>query len=260
MKHLNPLAREALLGLVEPGRAHLVHLGYLALQGLVLFLWWPPRNDLYHVLATGNPPDTLLAVVIALGATHSYYSLRVGAEELTLPGQHSLGEWALASPLPLRRILGGYIAGQLILSGHALLLSSPLLLAAYTVGGGAWPVLLACLGVLLVQALFYRLCGALMYLLFGHRRNLMLVSVRAVALLGYACPPFVLPAASHVMLSYRLFNQPQSAETATVPEPLLFVLIYAGLSLLATLVLFFIFLRHRAAAASARQVRSGSES
>ena len=257
MSRLNPLVHEALLGLGEPGRAHFVHLGYLALQGLVLFLWWPPRNDLYHVLATGNPPDTLLAVVLALGVTLSYYSLRAGAEELTLPGQHPLGEWALASRLPLVRILRGYVAGQILQSGHALLLSSPLLLAAFAVGGGAWPALLASLGILLVQALFYRLSGALVYLVLGHRRTLALVSVRAVLLLGYALPPFVLPAASHVMVSYRLFNRPAPAQSVTVPEPLLFVLVYAALSSLLMLALLFLFSRHRDAAASGREVRSG---
>ena len=251
MIRLNPLVREVLLGLGEPGRTHLVHLGYLALQGLVLFLWWPPRNDLYHVLATGNPPDPLLAVVIAFGVTLSYYSLRAGAEELLLPGQHALGEWALASPLPLARILRGYICGQLLLSVHALFLSSPLLLAAFTVGGGGWPLLLASLGAVLVQALFYRLSGALIYLLLGHRRTLALLSVRAVLLLGYALPPFVLPAASHIMVSHRLFNRPEPAEVAPLPEPLLFPLIYAGLSALLAVALHLLLARHRRAAAAA---------
>ena len=257
MRRLNPLVYEALRGLGEPGRVHVVHLGYLALQGLVLFLWWPPRNDLYHVLATGNPPDTLLAVVIALGATLSYYSLRAGAEELLLPGQSPLGEWALASRLPLARILRGYIAGQLLQSVHAVLLSSPLLLAAFTVGGGAWLPLLASLGALLVQALFYRLSGALLYLLLGHRRTLALVSVRAVLLLGYAVPPFVLPAASHIMVSYRLFNPSPPAESTTVPEPLLYVSIYVALSVLLTLLLLFFFSRHRDAASAGRELRPG---
>lgn len=258
MSRLNPLLHEALLGLGEPGRVHLVHLGYLALQGLVLFLWWPPRNDLYHVLATANPPDTLLAVVIALGVTLSYYSLRAGAEELMLPGQHPLGEWALGSRLPLGRILHGYIAGQLLQSVHALLLSSPLLLAAFAVGGGAWPALFASLGALLVQALFFRLSGALLYLMLGQRRTLALVSVRAVLLLGYAVPPFVLPAASHIMISHRLFDPSAPTKTETVPELLTFVLIYAALSVLLTLVLFLLFSRHRDTAAAGREVRSGS--
>ena len=258
MKRLNPLLHETLLGLGEPGRAHFVHLGHLALQGLVLFLWWPPRNDLYHVLATANPPDTLLAVIIALGVTLSWYSLRAGAEEFMLPGQHPLGEWALASRLPLAQILRGYIAGHLLQSVHALLLSSPLLLAAFAVGGGAWSVLFASVGVLLVQALFYRLSGALIYLVLGHRRTLALVSVRAVLLLGYALPPFVLPAASHIMVSYRLFNPSDPPEAVSVPEPLLFVLFYTAFSSLVALALLLLFSRHREAAAAAPRVRSES--
>ena len=105
----NPLVHEVLSGLSVADRTHSIHLGHLTVQGLVLFLWWPPRNDLYHVLATANPPDTLLAVMIALGVTHAWYSLRAGVEEILLPGQHPLGEWALASPLSLARILRGYL-------------------------------------------------------------------------------------------------------------------------------------------------------
>ena len=260
MSRLNPLLLETLLGLGEPGKAHLVHLGCLALQGLVLFLWWPPRHNLYHMLATGNPPDTLLAVVIALGVTLSYYSLRSGAEEVLLPGQHPLGEWALASPLPLARILRGYVAGQLLLSLHALLLSAPLLLAAFTVAGGAWPVLLASLGMVLVQALFYRLAGALLYLVLGHRRTLAPLSVRAVLLLGYALPPFLLPAASHIMVSYRLFNRPAApAEALAAPEAaLLFALFYAGLASLLAVALHVLLSRHRRAAATASGARADS--
>ena len=259
MTRLNPLVQEVLTGLGEPGKAHFVHLGYLALQGLVLFLWWPPRHDLYHVLATGNPPDTLLAVVIALGVTHAYYSLRAGAEEILLPGQHPLGEWTLASPLPLLRILRGYAGGQLLQSFHALFLSSPLLLAAFTVAGGAWPPLLASLAALLAQALFYRLSGALIYLSLGHRRTLALLSVRAVLFLGYALPLAALPSASHIMLSHRLFDSPaSSASSAAPPEPLFFVLVYAGLSVVLSAALYLLLSWHRRTAAAAERALSAA--
>lgn len=246
---VNPLIRETARGLEEPDRVHLVHLGHLALQGLVLFLWWPPRNDLYHVLATGNPPDPLLAVIIATGVTLSWYSLRAGAEEILLPGQHPLGEWALGTPLPLARILRGYLGGQLLQSLHAVFLSAPLLLAAFTVGGGTWPVLLASIAAILVQALFYRLAGALLYLVLGHRRTLTLVSLRAALILGYALPPFLLPAASHIMVSLRLFDSAAPA-AATGPEAGIFLLTYAGLSTLLALALHCVLARHRRIAAA----------
>ncbi len=247
MTPLNPLVRETARGLGEPDRVHRVHLSYLGLQGLVLFLWWPPRNDLYHVLATANPPDPLLAVIIAAGVTLSWYSLRAGAEEILLPGQHPLGEWALGSPLPLARILRGYLGGQLLQSLHAVFLSTPLLLAAFAVGGGTWPVLFTSVAALLVQALFYRLAGALAYLVLGHRRTLTLVSLRAGLILGYALPPFLLPAASHIVLSFRLFDSAAPAE-ASGPEAGLFLLAYAGLSALLALALHRVLARHRRAA------------
>ena len=259
MIRLNPLVQEAVLGLGEPGRAHFVQLGHLGLQGLVLFLWWPPRNDLYHVLATGNPPDPLLAVVIAVGVTLAWYSLRAGAEEILLPGQHPLGEWALGSPLPLARILRGYLGAQLLQSLHAAYLSTPLLLAAFAVGGGTWPVLLSGIAAALVQALFYRLAGALLYLVLGHRRTLNLIALRAALILGYAVPPFVLPAASHIMVSLHLFSPSRPAEAATIPEPAaLFVLIYSGLSAFLALVLYLVLARHRRAATAAGTVSAGT--
>ena len=259
MSRTNPLVLEALRGLSETGKVHRAHLGYLALQGLVLFLWWPPANDLYHVLATGNPPDTLPAVVMALGATLAYYSLRAGAEEVLLPGQHPLGEWALASPLPLGRIMRGYLGGHLLQALHAIALSSPLLLTAFSVGGGTWTALSWGLATALVQATFYRLAGALIYLEMGHRRALTLLSLRAVLLLGYALPPFAAPAASHLMVSYRLFQLPSPApRAAALPEPLLFMLVYAGLCAALTCVLCLVLSRHRRDAASARRIAAGA--
>ncbi len=248
----NPLVREVLEGLIVADRAHSIHLAHLSVQALVLFLWWPPRNDLYHVLATANPPDTLLAVVIALGVTHAWYSMRAGAEEILLPGQHPLGEWALASPLPLPRVLGGYLGGHLLQSLHAVFLSSPFLLAAYSVGGGTWPVLAFALAGLMMQALSYRLVGALLYLTLGHRRTLTMISVRAVLLLGYALPLALFPAASHIMVSYNLFNAPTSADPGAIPEVATFLLLHAALSLLLIAALHLVLSRHlRGAAAGA---------
>ena len=248
MIRLNPLVRETLRGLGEPGPAHLAHLGYLGLQGLALFLWWPPRRDLYHILATGDPPDPLLAVSIAFGFTLCWYSLRAGAEEILLPGQHPLGEWALGSPVSLPRILRGYLGAQILQSLYALGLSSPLLLAAFTVGGGTWPALLAGIAAALVQALFYRLAGALVYLLLGARRVLNLMTLRAVLILGYALPPFVLPAASHIMLSVRLFDPPAGAAAVAGSAFVPFMAIYAALCALLVLALHALLARHRGAA------------
>ena len=237
MRRANPLVLEALRGIPRGGRAQNAWLGYLALQGLALFLWWPPEHDLYHVLATGNPPDTLTAVVVALGATLAYYSLRAGAEELPLPGQHPLAEWVLGTPLSLPRILRGYLGGHLLQSLHAVALSSPLLLAAFSVSGASWAGIGWSLATVLAQAAFYRLVGALLHCTIGRRRTLTLVSLRAALLLGYAVTPFLLPAANHPMVAYRLFNPPSTAGAPAFPEALVFVLLHVALCAAAALAL-----------------------
>ena len=189
------------------------------------------------MLATGNPPDTLTAVVIALGATLAYYSLRAGAEELPLPGQHPLAEWVLGTPLSLSRILRGYLGGQLLQSLHAVALSFPLLLAAFSVSGGSWAGIGWSLATVLAQAAFYRLVGALLHFTIGRRRTLTLVSLRAALLMGYAVTPFLLPAANHLMVSHRLFNPPSPAGASAFPEALVFVLLHVALCAAATLAL-----------------------
>lgn len=248
MRRANPLVIEVLRGIAGGGRAQTAWLGYLSLQGLALFLWWPPEHDLYHVLATGNPPDTLTAVVIALGATLAYYSLRAGAEELPLAGQHSLAEWTLGTPLSLPRILRGYLGGHLLQSLHAVALSSPLLLAAFPVAGGSWAAIGWSLATVLVQAAFYRLVGALLHFTIGRRRTLTLVSLRVALLLGYAVTPFLLPAANHLMVSHRLFNPPSPASAPAFPDALVFVLLHLALCAPATLALGALLSRLRRAA------------
>ena len=133
----NPLVTEVLVGLTRQGQAQLDALGLLLVQAVVLFLWWP-KDGLAQMLESQHGPHTLTAVVMALGATTAYFALRAGAEEIVLPGQHGLRDWALATPLGLGQILRGYVVGQLVHSLHLLALSSPLLLMAFTVSGGEW--------------------------------------------------------------------------------------------------------------------------
>ena len=104
----------------------------------------------------------------------------------------------------------------------------------------------------MIQALFYRLAGALVYLGVGHRRTLTMISVRAALLLGYALPLVVLPAASHIMVCHQLFNRPASPAPAAIPQPAVFLLVYAGLSVLVIVVLHLVLSRHRRRAGAGR--------
>jgi hypothetical protein len=242
----NPLVTEVLVGIGRQGKAQLDYLGLLLLQAVALLLWWP-KSGVTQMLESQHGPHTLSAVVMAVGVTMAYFALRAGAEEIVLPGQHGLRDWALASPLGLGRILRGYLAGHLVHSLHLLALSSPLLLMAFTVSGGEWVGLGWCMAAALVQALFYRLCGAIAHLTIGQHRAECRVAVRAILLLIYVPVGFLAPFVSHVALTSRALGESAAtaAATAAAPAPVGFLAAYAGLSVLATLALHRLLLRAR---------------
>lgn len=242
----NPLLTEALAGLTRQGKAQRDYLGLLVVQAVVLFLWWP-KGGVGQVLESQHSPHTLAAVVMAVGASLAYFALRAGAEEIVLPGQHGLRDWALATPLGLGRVLRGYLLGQIAHSLHLAALSSPLLLMAFTVSGGEWVALGWCLAAALVQALFYRLCGAITHLVIGQHRAESYFTVRAILLAGYVGVGWLAPFASHVVLTSRLLSE--SAAALAAPGPLAFLVFYAGLGLLAAAALHRLLARARRRAA-----------
>jgi hypothetical protein len=205
MNRSNPLVAEVLRGLARPGPAHLAYLNYLLIQAVVLLLWWP-KNTVMEVLENGKGPATLLVLVIAVGMTVAYYALRVGAEEILLPGQHCLREWALATPLKLGRILRGYVAGHVLQMLVFVALSGPLLLTAFSVSGGEWLAVTWSLVAVVFQATFYRLAAAVVYLAMGHYGTTTFFSLRASLLAGYILALVFLPAASHVALALSLLG------------------------------------------------------
>lgn len=246
MRRSNPLVAEVRRGLAGSGLAHRAYLDYLVIQAVVLFLFWP-KSELSHVIEKGDGPDSLLAVVIAVGISVAYYNIRAGAEEILLPGQHSLREWTVATPLKLTRILRGYLCGHILQTLHVIALSSPLLLTAFSVAGGEWSGLAWSLTAVLFQATFYRLAGAVVYMTIGHHDTTTFVSLRAVLLAGYAVAAALLPAASHLVVSSHLLNGGPSMHLAggILPEHVAFLLVYTVLSVVLAAVLYSILLRQR---------------
>ena len=242
----NPLVTEVLVGLTRQGQAQLDALGLLLVQAVVLFLWWP-KDGLAPMLESQHGPHTLTAVVMAMGATTAYFAVRAGAEEVVLPGQHGLRDWALATPLGLGRILRGYVLGQLVHSVHLLALSSPLLLMAFTVSGGEWDALGWCVAATLVQALFYRLCGAITHVTIGQHRTETRFFVRAILMVVYVPVGLLAPVTSHVAFTSRALGEHMNTQPAfpAVSDQVVFLAVYAGCSLLAALVLHRLLLRER---------------
>jgi hypothetical protein len=246
MMRVNPLVTEVLVGLTRRGRVQLDALGLVLLQAAVVFVWWP-KDRLAQVLESQHGPHTLTAVVMAVGLATAYFALRAGAEQILLPGQHGLRDWTLATALGLGRILRGYVLGQLAHSLHLLVLSSPLLLMAFTVSGGEWDALGWCMAATLVQALFYRLCGAITHLTIGQHRVETVFVMRAILVVVYVPVGLLAPVTSHVAFTSRALGEGVAAQPAfaAVPDHLVFLAVYAGLSLLAALTVHRLLARER---------------
>jgi hypothetical protein len=242
---INPLVSEVITGLARPGKAQLDYLGFLLVQAVVVFLWWP-KDGIAQALQSQHTPRTLLALVMAVGVTTAYFALRAGTEVLALPGQRGLREWA-RTPLPAGSIIRGYIVGQLLQGLHLVVLSTPLLLMAFVISGGEWPALGWCLAAVLVQALFYRLCGAITCLSLGQHRYAVINTARTIMVLVYVPVGLLAPVTSHPALAYRTLGEalPPDPFFTPMPDGLAFVSIYAALSVLAALAVHRLLLRER---------------
>jgi hypothetical protein len=232
----NPLLTESLHGLAGSGRAHQDYLLYLFLQAVVLFVWWP-KDSLPEALATAQTPSTLLAAVLAAGAAISWFAARAGAEELLLPGQNGLRDWAAATGLPLGRVLQGYLAGHLVQTAALVMLSLPLVLCAFTVSGGEWIPLGESLLAIVFMATYFRLAAASLYLTIGQHPATALICTRGLVLVTYLVTAMVLAPASHLLLASRLLRDeaPQHAATPVSAPAFMAVHLLACAALLVVL-------------------------
>jgi hypothetical protein len=240
----NPLVIEVLAGLGRRGTAELHTFVLLVLLAGVLIVWWP-KTGLEQVLASQQAPNTLTAVVIALGIAMAWLALLCGAEEVMLRGQHGLRDWALATPLEPGRILRGYLLGHALYSLHFLALSLPLLLMAFAISGGEWAALGWCVAAAFVQAVFYRLCGAITHLTIGQHRAESRFTARAILVLVYVPIGLLAPVTSHVALTSRVLGEDLGRTAASAPDNAAFLAAYAGLSVIAALVLHWLLARER---------------
>lgn len=245
----NPLVNEVLYGLARTGKAQLDYLALLVVQAIVLFLWWP-NTGVVQMLESQHGPDTLAAVIMAIGITTAYHAVRAGAEEFLLPGQHGLRDWACSTNLSLGRILHGYVWGQLVHSLHALALSAPLVLMAFTVSGGAWGAVAWCVAASIIQALFYRLAGAITQISIGQHPTESHFIVRAIVGVVYVVVGWLAPVTSHVAFTLRALGTgaPAQPTGAGIADHWIFMAIYAALSMIAALVLVLLLRARRRAA------------
>ena len=86
-------------------------------------------------------------------------------------------------------------------------------------------------GNVLVQATFYRLVGAVVYLAIGHLDSLTFVSLRVIMVATYIGTLAAAPIASHAAVSYRLLGERAAGQLtdASVSDHIGFLLVYVGL-------------------------------
>lgn len=230
MSPVNPVLTGIWRGLLVPdaGAAHRAYFGCLVLQAAALVIWWP-KSSLTDALATEQGPQPLLAVIVALGLTTAYYSMRAGAEEFLLPGQQSLREWVISTPLTIGRILRGSVLGQLLHTFWLLTFSLPLICVAFAVSGGEWEALALSLGTVVAQAMVFWLLGAVIYLRMGQHGDATFFTIRALLAVVYALTAWRVPAASHVMVSIDNLGTGTYAvgDVAALPVLRVFILVHA---------------------------------
>lgn len=246
---VNPLIAETLRGLVGVGQAQLAYLNCLLLQAVVVLFWWPKRT-LSEALMNENPPDTLLAMIIALGVTSAYHALRTGGEEVLVAEQQPLRGWVVATPLSLPRILMGFLTGRILQTLQAMFLSLPLVLAAYSVGGGDWSGVGWCLVTIVAQAFFYSVLGAVLYTTIGQFSMSMFLSLRVALVVGYAATLGLVPEASQVVVTYELLSEEPWLTTGPLPAHFSFLIAYAVAAAVLVALLFGLLARYRGLARS----------
>ena len=215
MSPANPLLVEAWRGLSGSAEASRGQLGWLLLQAAVLMLAWPWRS-MQAVLLDDQPPRALLAVVVALGVCVSLAGVRAGAQAAPLPGEHPLQAWVASTPLALGRILRGWLAGQVLRLLHMLLLSAPLLLAAFAVSAADAAALGTLLLATALAGLFYRLCGAVVHLLAAGREQGGLVALYGLVFATWALAALFLPAMVRIARRLRIVSRMPPTSPAVI--------------------------------------------
>lgn len=208
----NPLVIDTLRSITQSRRALKDCLLYLLGLAIAVFIWWP-KQSLTEVLQRQSSPDTLLVALLGCGAIVAWFSVRAGAEDFALDGQHGLRDWIAGTRLALSKILSGYIYSHLAQCVHLIALALPIILLAFSISGGQWPSLAMCLTMVVVQSVFYRLAAATIYIAFGKHAALTAISVRALVLLTYAITAWMVPSASHVVITINDLDGGASARS-----------------------------------------------
>jgi hypothetical protein len=223
---LNPLLVDTWRGLTRGGSAQNAYVSMLLVQAAVLILWWP-KQELPGALASGDGPLTLAAVAIGIGMTQAYHCLRLGAEEVLPSDQQSLREWAVATQLPVPRILYGFSLSCFVHAFYMMLLSAPLAAMALGLAGTPWIGVGWILAMFLVHSVAWMALGAIVYLYFGDRALFCYLAARIALGLVYLGSALLLPAASAVRVPLAVLDSGARPMEAALPFIGAYVCVFA---------------------------------
>ncbi len=217
----------ALHGLANAGVAQQTFLGYLALQALVLLLWWP-KTSLFDRIGTTGEPATLAAVVIFTGAVLGYFAIQLSVEELAGPKTgrpQRAAEDSLSSTPPLE-----CCKIHLLQLGYLMALCAPITLVAHSIASVAATHLLWIAAITAVHTTFYQLLGLWLRLRWLERDRILVSVAARVALVSiYLFTSVYVPGLSHVRMSFQLAQPQSSSPTSMATFVLPFIVAYAAL-------------------------------
>jgi hypothetical protein len=205
-----PIITEALRGLTGVGSAQTGYFGMLGILAAALALWWP-KQTLTGALDAGNGPDTLAAVLIALGAVLTYHGSRIGAEEVRFVEQQSLREWFVSTPLSAFRVVSEFALAQGLMVTHLIVLALPFVLCAAALAGGPWSAIAIIIGAIGLHTIAWMFVVSALYLFVGHHALVMFVAIRVLIVGVYFGSAAAVPELSAVLMVFDALEHPQNA-------------------------------------------------
>ena len=207
----NPIFLGALESMTHQGTPWTHGLNYAAVLSLALFITWPKEG----FLSLRDLPFTYNAMGATATIILAYLNFTQGARHLMAGKEAALRDWLAFTPLPVGRLLRGYLAA----SGIEMLffwgLSWPLMVLAAGVSGESFIHLATGMLVLLTCLAAYRVVGVTLLIWFERDDFVLYILVRVVYLWFILVSGFVWPHANPVLAFIDTSIWPRRLSTAS---------------------------------------------
>ena len=178
--------------------------------GVLLTVFWS-RQPLSDFVANGRVPNIFFIIFAAALVVNSYVNLCCGCGEMVRRGYHMMNYHTDQPTYELR--IAFYRYGLIVFLLHAFVLLLPQLpllsLAAFS-SAVSLPAFIKAAAVLYTSALFCRMSGFLVYLIWGRSSTLAYFAARTLMVFYLFATIFFAPAVNPLRLLYRLNYTPNS--------------------------------------------------